>query len=202
MKNQGQCGSCWSFSTTGSLEGQHFRKNNKLVSLSEQNLVDCSKAHGNHGCKGGWMNTAFEYIKQNGGIDTEQSYPYLGTDVGECKFSKSSIGATCTGYTSIKAGDEEQLKNAAATIGPIAVAIQVTSSFQSYHSGVYYEPACNPNQLNHAVLVVGYGNEGGHDYWLVKNSWGQGFGQDGYIKMARNKGNNCGIASAASYPLV
>lgn len=201
VKHQGKCGSCWSFSTTGALEGQHFRKNKKLVSLSEQNLVDCSKK-GNHGCSGGWMNTAFQYIKDNGGIDTEKSYPYLGTDTQKCKFSKSSIGATCTGFTSIATADEKQLMNAVATVGPIAVAIQVTRSFQTYQSGVYYEVGCDPRKLNHAVLIVGYGTEGSNDYWLVKNSWGTQWGQDGYIKMSRNKNNNCGIASAASYPLV
>ncbi|CAO1343860.1 unnamed protein product [Diamesa hyperborea] len=198
VKNQGRCGSCWTFSVTGAMEGQQFRKNNKLVSLSEQNLLDCSKSHG---CKGGWMNTAFDYIKRNGGIDTEQSYPYRGVE-GRCAFNKKNIGAICRGFSNIPRGNEESLKNAVATKGPIAVAINVGHSFQSYHSGVYYERACNPNQLNHAVLVVGYGSEGGKDYWLVKNSWGGGWGQDGYIKMARNKGNNCGIVSAASFPLV
>ncbi|CAO1340688.1 unnamed protein product [Diamesa tonsa] len=198
VKNQGHCGSCWTFSVTGAMEGQQFRKNNKLVSLSEQNLLDCSKSNG---CKGGWMNNAFDYIKRNGGIDTEQSYPYRGVE-GRCAFNKKNVGAICRGFSNIPRGNEESLKNAVATKGPIAVAINVGHSFQSYHSGVYYERACNPNQLNHAVLVVGYGSEGGKDYWLVKNSWGGGWGQDGYIKMARNKGNNCGIASAASFPLV
>ena len=201
VKDQGRCGSCWTFSTTGAMEGQYFRRSNRLVSLSEQNLLDCSKKYGTHGCKGGWMNSAFQYIKQNGGIDTEQSYPYRGVE-GRCAFKKRNIGARCRGFSNIPKGNEGKLMNAVATRGPIAVAISVGHSFQSYHSGVYYEPACNPNQLNHAVLIVGYGNEGGHDYWLVKNSWSHGWGQDGYIKMARNKGNNCGIASAASFPLV
>ena len=202
VKSQGQCGSCWAFSVTGALEGQHFRKTGKLVSLSEQNLIDCSKKYGNHGCNGGWMNNGFRYIKENGGIDTEDSYAYLGTDHQQCKFRKETIGATSTGYTVIPPNNEKQLLNAVATVGPITVAIQVTSSFQSYHGGVYYEPRCDPKKLNHAVLIVGYGSEGGHDYWLVKNSWGTSWGQEGYIKMARNKNNNCGIASAASYPLV
>ncbi|CAO1331017.1 unnamed protein product [Diamesa serratosioi] len=199
VKNQGQCGSCWSFSATGALEGQHFRKTRRLVSLSEQNLVDCTKA--NHGCNGGWMNTAFAYIKQNNGIDTEGSYPYKGV-AGQCKYNKHSLGATCTGYKSIQSGHEEMLMNAAATIGPIAIAVNVKPSFQHYHTGVYFEPTCSTTNLNHAVLIVGYGSESGHDFWTVKNSWGLSWGQDGYIKMARNKNNNCGIASAASFPLV
>lgn len=202
VKNQKECGSCWSFSATGALEGQHFRKTNKLVLLSEQNLVDCTKGNGNHGCRGGWMDTAFDYIKQNGGIDTEESYPYLATDVQQCKYNKDKIGATCTGHMSIQAGDEEKLKNAAATVGPIAVAIQVNTNFQHYQSGIFYDAKCDPSKLNHAVLIVGYGSDAGNDYWLVKNSWGHQWGQDGYIRMARNKANNCGIASAASYPLV
>lgn len=198
VKSQGRCGSCWTFSTTGAMEGQHFRKNNKLVSLSEQNLLDCSMRFG---CNGGWTYKAFQYIKRNGGIDTEQSYPYKGI-VGKCTFNKKNIGAKCSGFSNIPRGNEAKLKNAVATVGPIAVAIHLTPSFKKYHNGVYYESKCDPNHLTHAVLVVGYGSEGGNDYWLVKNSWGEHFGQDGYIKMSRNKRNNCGIASEASYPLV
>eukprot|EP00914_Ancora_sagittata_P018237 GHVO01036051.1.p1 GENE.GHVO01036051.1~~GHVO01036051.1.p1 ORF type:complete len:351 (+),score=53.34 GHVO01036051.1:138-1190(+) len=201
IKNQGRCGSCWSFSTTGSLEGQHFRKTGKLVSLSEQNLVDCSKAYGNNGCNGGVMDYAFKYIQVNDGDDTEESYPYEGVD-GECRFKKDFVGATVTGYTDLPKGDELKMKEAVATIGPIAVAIDAAhQSFQMYASGVYDEETCTDN-LDHAVLVVGYGTDLGQDYWLVKNSWGTTWGDDGYIKMSRNKDNQCGIANMASYPLV
>merc|ERR1719232_2226007 len=202
VKDQGQCGSCWAFSTTGALEGQHFRKTGRLVSLSEQNLVDCSKSFGNNGCNGGLMDNAFRYIKANGGIDTEGSYPYDGEEE-QCHFSRSDIGATDKGFVDVAQGDEDALKAAIATVGPVSVAIDAGHpTFQFYHQGIYNEPDCSPMNLDHGVLAVGYGTTEEGDYWLVKNSWNTTWGDEGYIKMSRNKDNQCGIASCASYPVV
>ncbi|RXG67749.1 Cathepsin L [Armadillidium vulgare] len=175
VKDQGQCGSCWSFSATGSLEGQHFASTGDLVSLSEQNLVDCVQAA--FGCNGGNMN-------------------------GVCHYKAANRGATDTGSV-VLAQSEDALQEAVATIGPISVAIDASRlSFQTYTGGVYYEEKCSSTNLDHGVLVVGYGTDGTDDYWLVKNSWGTSWGIDGYIKMARNRNNNCGIVTDASYPTV
>jgi len=202
VKDQGQCGSCWAFSSTGSLEGQHFRKTGSLVSLSEQNLVDCSTE--NAGCNGGDMQLAYDYIKSNKGIDTESSYPYQARDR-TCRYNAANVGATITGYEVLPSGDEDALVNALASVGPIAIAIDASQfSFQFYSGGVYVEEDCRNGDydLDHAVLAVGYGTESEGDYFLVKNSWGTGWGLDGYIKMARNMDNQCGVATECVYPTV
>jgi len=201
VKDQGQCGSCWAFSSTGSLEGQHFRKTGKLVSLSEQNLVDCSTSFGNDGCDGGLMDDAFKYVKANGGIDTETAYPYEAQD-DTCRFNKADVGATDVGFMDVPEGDENALKEVVAVHGPVSIAIDASQqSFQFYHQGIYDDPNCSSTQLDHGVLAVGYGSEGGRDYWLVKNSWNTTWGDKGYIKIARNENNVCGVASSASIPL-
>nr|AAA49207.1 cysteine proteinase [Cyprinus carpio] len=200
VKNQGACGSCWAFSSVGALEGQLMKTTGKLVDLSPQNLVDCSSSYGNYGCGGGLMSAAFQYVIDNGGIDSESSYPYEGVQ-GQCRYNPSQLAANCTKYYYVRQGDEEALKQAVANIGPISVAIDATHpQFILYRSGVYNDPSCTTN-INHAVLAVGYGAIAGQDFWLVKNSWGTGFGDGGYIRMARNQNNMCGIAHTPSIRL-
>jgi cathepsin L len=202
IKDQGQCGSCWAFSTVGSIEGQHALKTGHLVSLSESQIVDCCHIGGVAGCGGGFMTDAFQCVMQEKGLDTESSYPYVPLDE-NCALSNGTVGATIKGYVNVTGG-EHGLQIAVATVGPISVAIDASGfSFQMYKSGVYYEPECSPTFLDHAVLVVGYGTtNNGTDYWVVKNSWGQNWGENGYIRMSRNRDNNCGIATIPSYPLV
>jgi hypothetical protein len=196
IKNQGQCGSCWSFSTTGSVEGAHAIASGNLVSLSEQQLCDCSDAYGNQGCNGGLMDNAFKYIIANGGLDTEADYPYTARD-GTCDKAKEAKHVVAiTGYTDVPQNNEAQLA-AAVAIGPVSVAIEADQqAFQMYTSGVF-DAACGHN-LDHGVLAVGYTD----DYWIVKNSWGESWGDQGYIMMKRGVGAEgiCGIAMQPSYP--
>ncbi|XP_029640527.1 cathepsin L1-like isoform X2 [Octopus sinensis] len=195
----GKCGSCWAFSATGSLEGQIFRKYGKLISLSEQNLVDCSSSFGSTGCDGGLMDQAFRYIRIFG-IESEISYPYRAMQQ-TCWYNRSKVVAFDTNYVDVLK-TEQALQIAVANVGPVSASIDASpTTFQFYSHGVYVSDDCN-HKLNHGILVVGYGTENGQDYWLVKNSWGERWGHHGYIKMARNRKNMCSIASLASYPLV
>ncbi|CAH1110878.1 unnamed protein product [Psylliodes chrysocephalus] len=201
VKNQDGCLSCWAFSTTGALEGQFALKYNKLVSLSEQNLLDCSDDYGNGNCvQGGIMRYAFKYVKDYG-INSEEDYPYE-AEQKECRYNTSQSILHISGYEVIER-NEEALKYAVALNGPISVAIDVTYA-GSYSGGIYSDASCGnqDENLNHGVLVVGYGTENGLDYWIVKNSWSDQFGEKGYIRMQRNANNLCGIVNDASRPLV
>ena len=186
------------------MEGAWFKKSNKLVSLSEQNLVDCDKE--SKGCKGGSMQSAFNYVISVGGDDTEQSYPYKGVN-GVCNFTKDDIGASIVSFKNVKHNDEMALQKAVAENGPISVGIDASKpSFHHYSNATYYDESCSSKKLDHGVLVVGYGSkkvtkDAEGDYWIVKNSWGVSWGMKGYIHMSRNKENNCGIATDASYPI-
>ncbi|XP_044758256.1 procathepsin L-like [Coccinella septempunctata] len=199
VKDQGGCGSCWSFSATGSLEGQLGMKGN-LVSLSEQNLVDCSWDQGNMGCNGGLMTAAFDYVKDNG-IERESDYPYEEDDR-SCRADPSKVVTKLSSYVNIPSGSESDLMEAVATVGPISVAIDATFDLQLYDSGILNDETCSSVSLNHGVLLVGYGSENGQNYYIVKNSWGASWGEQGFFRLNRNGRNQCGIASMATYPVL
>jgi len=197
VKNQGQCGSCWAFGTVAALEGQHFIKNGNLPDCSEQQLVSCDKT--DSGCQGGLPDNANAYIAGQGsnGLDTQSSYPYTGRD-DACQNSKTQdnqdVCATITGHTNV-GRSESALQEAVGNVGPITIGVNA-SPWSHYSGGVYDDPSCGA-QLNHAVCAVGFDTNQG--YWIVRNSWGGSWGEQGYIKMVMGK-NMCGLANDASYP--
>ncbi|GKV46978.1 hypothetical protein SLEP1_g53932 [Rubroshorea leprosula] len=208
VKDQGSCGSCWSFSTTGALEGAHYLETGELVSLSEQQLVDCDhecdpEEYGacDSGCNGGLMTSAFEYTLKVGGLEREEDYPYTGTDRGPCKFDKSKIVASVSNF-SVVSLDEDQIAANLVKNGPLAVGINAVF-MQTYIGGVSCPYICS-RHLDHGVLLVGYGSAGyapirfkEKPYWIIKNSWGEKWGENGYYKICRGR-NICGVDSMVS----
>jgi cathepsin F len=190
VKDQGNCGSCWAFSSVGNLEGLNYLKTKKMVQFSEQQLVDCDH-NGDQGCNGGLMKNAFDYLTTAGGLETESDYKYKGQD-GTCEFVKSKAAVKVNGST-MASQDEAEIKEFLFATGPLAIALNA-DPLQFYNGGIIDADAasCDPQGLNHGVTLVGYGSENGHDFWIVKNSWGTGWGEQGFFRMARGKGT-CGI---------
>jgi len=194
VKNQGGCGACWAFSGVGAMEAAHAIKTGNLVTLSEQNVIDC---YVGNSCRGGTPWNAMAYGVKHG-VDTQASYPYEAKD-GKCRFNLGTVAATFSKQVSVRRNETLE-KQVVGTIGPVSVSIHSgRPGFAHYKSGVYYDKDC-PKSVTHAVLIVGYGTLNGLDYWLVKNSWGKWWGDKGYIKMARGF-DMCNIAGGICYPV-
>ncbi|CAG9531391.1 unnamed protein product [Cercopithifilaria johnstoni] len=201
IRAQGECGSCYAFSAIGALEAYHKKKTGKLIDLSPQNIIDCTRVYGNRGCSGGYPISVFRYAKRFR-IAAESKYPYVFGAGKNCKWGKKkAVATTVKGFFVIESGDELALKHAIAKHGPVTAGISGSQSgFKLYKSGIYADKNCG--RSSHAVLIVGYGSHKTlGDYWIIKNSWGTNWGINGYAYVARNKGNMCHIASVASFPI-
>ncbi|XP_035706242.1 cathepsin L1 isoform X1 [Folsomia candida] len=194
VKYQGRCGSCWAFAAVGAMESQILIKGENQQILSEEQVVDCDKR--SHGCDGGLPILAWRYIKEAGGITTEEKYPYSAGNghAGQCHFDLNGAVAHVSDYGRIEKNADTIMKGLVSK-GPLAIALD-GRELQMYSKGVY---SCRSSNLSHAVLLVGYGNDGGKDYWLIKNSWGSRWGEKGYAKVQRGAGKDCGITKDVAY---
>lgn len=196
VKNQEKCGACWAFSAISTSESAYAISTGTLIQFSEQNLIDCITGAG---CGGGWADSGCDFIiqNQNGQFNSENDYPYTAAD-GTCKFDSSKVVGKINEITKVAYGDENDLKDKIATLGVASVTISAGNTpFTSYTGGILDDNECSIYLLDHAVACVGYGTENGVDYWIVRNSWGKDWGEEGYVRMIRNKNNKCGIASQA-----
>lgn len=201
VKNQGNCGSCWTFSTVGVMESHYLLKyGGKARNLSEQQLVDCAGGFDTYGCSGGLPSHSYEYIAYNGGLSTEDLYPYTAMN-GTCKFKNGMQSVSVVGGSVNITTDEVAIAQALFEVGPTSISFTVTKDFKNYQGGIYINPTCpnGPLDVNHDVVLVGYGNANNTDYWIIKNSWGTTFGENGFFRIQRGV-NMCGIKNCGSYP--
>ena len=213
IKDQQQCGSCWAFSAVGALESQIIKATGKNISLSEQDIVDCVKDIASpdgsstccDGCMGGEMYSVYQYLEhnQNGKDDTTAQYPYTAVDQ-DCSPIPSDISLRLKSY-GVVAQDENDMASALYSFGPLSVGVDANMDWQLYQRGIYNpteeECSSSPYEQDHGVIVVGYGSENGLDYWIIRNSWGEDWGEGGYMRLARGS-NACGIANSAIYPIL
>uniref|UniRef100_UPI00398E8754 cathepsin K-like n=1 Tax=Pristiophorus japonicus TaxID=55135 RepID=UPI00398E8754 len=201
VQNQGPCLSCYAFGAIGALEGQLAKRTQQYKELSVQNVIDCSDKYKNYGCQGGIPYRAFQYIRDNG-IESSKSYPYKAKKNTECLFSSSKSVTTIKGFRRIKHYEDKNLAEMVASVGPIAVIIHSSHpSWMFYKSGIYDNDECNIKHIDHVVLLVGYVDLHPKGYWIIKNSWGPNWGEDGYMRLIKGK-NMCGINYSASYPVI
>jgi len=196
IEHQGRCSSCYAFASLATVEGTYALKKQRRINLSKQQIIDCVSVNR---CEPWYVHLTLEYIKQHHGLQLAQSYPYHAVQQ-RCNVKSKAIG-TISGYARVKPGNEAAMKLALNRFGPLTVAVAITNEFNVYTSGILDIPSCS-TEVNHAVVIVGYGTEHGEDYWLVRNSWGTTWGEKGYFKIARNKNNMCGIASEVYYVTV
>lgn len=201
VKDQKLCGSCYAMSTVGSIESHNFIQNGELIELSEQEIVDCADDYGTFHCAGGVSFRVFDYVKERG-LSSAADYPYESKE-GECRPSAIKDIVDVKGFGYIKSSkNDETLMRAVSEIGPMAISMDIDhESFMRYSSGIYFDKNCT-DEINHGALLVGYGNDNGVDYWIIKNSFGLTWGENGYVRVARNLGSNCGITSVALYPIL
>ena len=202
VKDQEYCGSCYAMSTIASIESQLFIKTGKLVQLSEQEIVDCAGEFGTFHCEGGIGFRVYDFIKENGGISDTLDYPYEAKR-GKCRRNeKSKIEINIKGYGFVTSEEDDVLMEAIIKFGPIMISIDTDhESFMLYSSGIYFEEKCT-TEINHGALLIGFGSEDGNDFWIVKNSFGVQWGELGYIRIARGKGNDCSVNYVPLFPVL
>jgi cathepsin L len=204
VKNQFLCGACYAMATLAALESHHLLATGENVSLSVQEIVDCAGDYQTFGCRGGMDFRTIDFVKDRRGISSEAVYPFTG-QVGRCRAAEfEKVAIDVKGYGMIPKGkDPTYLKKALIKLGPILVPVDSDlETFKRYSSGIFFDENCKVSQLNHLVLLVGYGHENGEEFWIVKNSYGEFWGEKGFMRIAMNRSNDCGVTKEPIYPII